>query len=409
MKIIYLHQYFNTPAMSGGTRSYEMGSRLVNSGHEVHMITSTRDGRTRGWTTEIVDGMYVHWCNVPYSNSFGYSRRVFAFAKFAIMAARKAVQLGGDLVFATSTPLTIAIPGVWASRRLRAPMVFEVRDLWPEVPIAIGALRSPGLKWLARRLEKFAYRNARQIIALSPGMAEGIVDAGYPREQVTIIPNICNVERFCGTTDVEVGRILDMIPSLKGKKVVLYAGTLGKLNGVEYLVDIASHMRDADRSVAFLVVGDGKERPYIESRARAAGVLGNNFWMLHRVAKGEMPAFFALCSMGCSLFIDLPEMWSNSANKFFDTLAAARPVMVNYSGWQADVLREAGAGIVVPPSQPKLAAELVSNFLGDRSGLLIAGDAAKHLAMSNFDVEELYRDFESVLSRARQLSTSIES
>jgi UDP-N-acetylglucosamine:LPS N-acetylglucosamine transferase len=142
MKIIYLHQYFNTPTMVGSTRSYEMARRLVAYGHEVHMITSWRedDGRKNWFKTE-ENGINVHWLPVPYSNEMGFYERIKAFVKFALGSAKKAIELKGDIVFATSTPLTIAVPGIIASKINRIPMVFEVRDLWPEVPVALGILR----------------------------------------------------------------------------------------------------------------------------------------------------------------------------------------------------------------------------------------------------------------------------
>jgi UDP-N-acetylglucosamine:LPS N-acetylglucosamine transferase len=159
MKVIYLHQYFNTPKMSGGTRSYEMARRLVAAGHEVHMVTTWRTETAHDdWFHTTESGIQVHWLPVSYSNSKTYTQRIRAVLSFAIQACRKAVDLKGDLIFATSTPLTIAIPGIYASWRNRLPMVFEVRDLWPELPIAVGALRSPVLKWLARKFERFTYR-----------------------------------------------------------------------------------------------------------------------------------------------------------------------------------------------------------------------------------------------------------
>lgn len=144
MHIVYLHQYFNTPAMSGSTRSYEIARRLVSAGHRVSVVTSSRISDDRkGWVQSNESGIDVHWLAVPYSNRMAYGERISAFLRFAFGAARRAASLRGDVVFATSTPLTIAIPGVFAARKLKVPMVFEVRDLWPEVPIAIGALRNP--------------------------------------------------------------------------------------------------------------------------------------------------------------------------------------------------------------------------------------------------------------------------
>src|SRR5699024_5606020 len=111
MKIIYLHQYFNTPDMAGGTRSYEMARRLVAWGHEVHMVTSWREPTDKhGWFTSVEAGIQVHWLPLPYGNYMGYRERIQAFLLFAWKAARKAASIPADVIFATSTPLTIAIP-----------------------------------------------------------------------------------------------------------------------------------------------------------------------------------------------------------------------------------------------------------------------------------------------------------
>src|SRR5690606_33152003 len=180
MRIIYLHQYFNTLDMPGGTRSYEMARKLVAAGHEVHMVTSWRndDGRPAGWFQTDEAGIRVHWLPVPYSNHMSYLQRVLAFFRFAFLSLGKAKELNGDVVFATSTPLTIALPAVLAARSKKIPLVFVVRDLWPELPVAMVALRNPMLKWLATRLEKWAYYNSEAIIALSPGMKQGVIRAG---------------------------------------------------------------------------------------------------------------------------------------------------------------------------------------------------------------------------------------
>ena len=125
MRLVYLHQYFNTPQMSGGTRSYEMARRFVAAGHEVHVITSRRTGKAkagdRQWTTTLEAGIQVHWCWVPYSNEMSLMRRMAAFVRFAVAAARRSVSIGGDAIFATSTPLTIAFPAIYAHWRHASP------------------------------------------------------------------------------------------------------------------------------------------------------------------------------------------------------------------------------------------------------------------------------------------------
>jgi hypothetical protein len=152
MRILYLHQYFNTPKMSGGTRSYEMARRLVKMGHDVHMVTSYREETNHtDWFTTIEDGITVHWLPLLYSNKMNYTQRIKAFVNFAVKSSIKAVSMKADIIFATSTPLTIAIPAVIASKRQKIPLVFEVRDLWPELPIAMGALKNPIARFLAKK------------------------------------------------------------------------------------------------------------------------------------------------------------------------------------------------------------------------------------------------------------------
>src|SRR4051794_13167481 len=184
--------------MHGGTRSYELARRLVGLGHEVHMVTSDTQPApgAKGWRETNESGINVHWLPVPYSNAMTYSDRMRAFSHFAVDSTRRAAQLSGDVFFATSTPLTIAVPGIFASRWNSRPMVFEVRDLCPAIPIAVGALKSRPAIMAAQLLEKAAYAGAQHIIALSPGMKAGVEAAGVSPEKITVIPNLCDPERF---------------------------------------------------------------------------------------------------------------------------------------------------------------------------------------------------------------------
>lgn len=402
MRIVYLHQYFSTPAAPGGTRSYEMARRLVSRGHQVHMVTSDRseavDHDARWWTTDEA-GITVHWTHVPYSNAMSYRERITSFFRFSLRAARKAAALEADVVFATSTPLTIALPAVYAARRSRVPMVFEVRDLWPELPIAIGALKGRTPKMAARWLERFAYRNAAAVVALSPGMRDGVVRAGVAPARIRVIPNGCDLELFAARAG-EGLRFRSRYPWLGDRPLVVYTGTLGRINGVGYLADVAAVVQRRDPEVRFLIVGGGAEAEAVEEHARKLGVLGRSFFMEPRMPKEAMPACLAAADVATSLFVDLEEMWANSANKFFDALASGTPVMINYGGWQAGLLEESGAGLVVSPSDPPGAAGALLDLIGDWGRLQRMGSAARALARQQFDRDRLAREMEEVLDTA---------
>lgn len=403
MRIIYLHQYFNTPAMSGGTRSYEMARRLVNSGHTVNMVTSARGTESQpqhqGWKTTEEAGIYVHWLSIPYSNHMSYSQRIKAFFRFAWESAFKAASLQGDVVFATSTPLTIALPAVYAAKKLKVPMVFEVRDLWPELPIAIGALKNPVAIKFARLLESFAYNNADRIIALSPGMRDGILKTGYPAARVHVIPNSADLDLFTVSQNSGL-EFRQKHTWLQDRPLIVYAGTLGEINGVEYLVKIAAKVKVKDPECRFLIIGNGKEEEKIRVLAQEMGILNDNFFMMNSVSKQEIPTILSAATLATSLFINLKEMWANSANKFFDALASGTPIAINYGGWQADILEKTGAGIVLDPIDVSQSADMIIEKIRNTDWLVSAGKASRKLAEDTFSRDNLARELESVLKLA---------
>ncbi len=401
MKIVYLHQYFNTPEMSGGTRSYEMARRLVARGHEVHLITSRREGAAPdgGWEVTNEAGITVHWLYVPYSNATPYAERIVAFFRFAAASARRAASVGGDVIFASSTPLTIALPGAYAAWRGKIPMVFEVRDLWPELPIAAGAIKSRTAIYLARCLERFAYRNSAAIVALSPGMKDGVIRAGYPAEKVEVIPNSADLELF--RVPPSEGEAFRKLHNWLGDRpLVVYVGTMGRVNGVDYLARIAAAAKPLNPEVRFLVVGDGVESEHVASVARDLGVLGDNFHMLPPLHKREIPAVLSAANLATSLVVPLPEMRWNSANKYFDALASGTPISINHPGWLADLIREHGVGLIVDEDDAASAAQGIVTALGDQKWLEKASLAAGKLAEEEFSRDRLAEALERVLRGA---------
>lgn len=396
MKITFLYQYFSTPRMTGQIYAYEMARRLVAHGHEVRMITSDRRGGGREWYETEEAGIRVHWYPVKYSNHMSYRRRIRAFARFAWAAGRRALQMPADLLYVSSPPLTMALPGVFAARKKGIPMVFEVVDLWPEMPIAVGALKSRPAIAFARWIERLAYRHAAHVIAFSPGMKAGVVRAGYPADRVTVVPNLSDLERF-------------RIPSRLGcqlrgrhawlghRPLVVYTGTLGIINGVDYLARLAAAVGRRDPEIRFLVVGSGREENKVRRAAEELGVLEKNFFMWPPVPKAEIPAILSAADVATSLFLDIKPMWNNSAAKVFDALGAGRPIAINYQGWQAEMIRETGCGLVLDPHDVESAADRLIEAIRDEGWLLRAGAAAGRVAEQRFDREKLARRWESAV------------
>lgn len=397
MRITYLHQYFNTPAMSGSTRSYEMARRLVDMGHEVDLITTKRDGGDEsGWTITQEAGIRVHWVSIPYSNQMGYGSRLKAFMSFVFHAAKRASGIPCDLVFATSTPLTIALPAAIASWCSRVPMVLEVRDLWPKVPIALGALPNPAMRYAAHQLERFAYRNSAAVVALSPDMKDGVTQLGYPASKVTVIPNASDLDLF--RPDPLAGdtyRRLHGIPL--DRTLMVYAGTLGRVNGVGYLVKLAEAMKH-DPRVYFLIVGDGVEAPLVNELAQESGCLGVNLKILATIPKKEMPSVLAAADISISTVMPVPELEANSANKVFDGMAAGCCIAINHGGWLATLLNETKAGMVLPQDIPASARKL-THWLDNPALISGARAKARALAEQRFSRDTLAVELNDLLNR----------
>ncbi len=202
MKVLYFHQHFATPRGSGGVRSYAMARRLLERGHQVTMVCGSIRGGHTGLTTPfkkgrrrgLVDGIDVIELDLAYSNRDGFVQRTITFAKFALRSLKLAMLEEYDLVFATTTPLTAGIPGIFARWLRHKPFVFEVRDLWPELPKAMGVIKNPVVLGAMSILEWLSYRSADHVIGLAPGIVEGIKRRGVTAERISLVPNGCDID-----------------------------------------------------------------------------------------------------------------------------------------------------------------------------------------------------------------------
>lgn len=401
MKLIYLHQYFNTPDSPGGTRSFEFARRLASAGIDVHVVTSVRDApRARSWSRKEVEGVAVHSVPVPYGQHMSFPRRIAAFAEFAVRSSIKARSLKGDAVLATSTPLTIVLPALYATAFRSAPFVLEIRDLWPSVPIAMGALQNPASRWAAHALERLSYKRATAIVALSPDMKRGIVDVAPNRSQdITVIPNAADLDLF-DRPAAATERWRKEHPEIGEAPFILYAGALGKVNNPTYLVDLAKNLKTMGSPLKIAIMGSGSEERDLRERAEAVGVLGDQLVLLEPTAKQKLPNAYAAATMAISTVAPIRELSANSANKFFDALAAGRPAIINHSGWMEQVLHESGAGLSVSATDTKDAAAELHALVQDGQRLEMMSTNARSLAKSRFSRDDLAKELLLVLRRA---------
>ncbi|HYN49383.1 MAG TPA: glycosyltransferase family 4 protein [Thermoleophilaceae bacterium] len=377
MRILYLHQFFITRAGAGGTRSYEFARRFVSGGHAVRMLTAG-EGRREVDGIEVV-GLRGGYSDYVSATAISYPRRMLAFARFGVAAGAAALRgPRPDVIYATSPPLTMALPALVAAVRWRAPLVFEVRDLWPEAPIQMGALRNPLLRGAARTLERFVLRRATRVIALSPGIQRGVVAAGAPADRVVMVPNASDLDLFRPSPAPEQFR-------------VSYFGTMGEANDLSPVIE-AARLLDG---VEFVLMGDGKHRTGLERSAPP------NVTFTGAAAGKEEVAELAASSSAClTVFKDVPVLATNSPNKLFDTFAAGRPAIVNMDGWMRSLVEDNDAGLYVRAGDAGDLADKLAWLRDHPADAERMGHNARALAEREFDRERLASRALSVLEEA---------
>lgn len=400
MHVAYIHQHFSTKQGATGTRSYEMARRLLTRGHRVTMICGVNDNTARVFTingrvSEMdIDGIQVRCIAEPYSNKMGPLRRMLAFRAFAATATRIVSSLDADVVFATSTPLTVGVPGMKAARKLGVPFVFEVRDLWPELLISMGVMKNPLAIWYFRRIERTIYAAARHIIALAPGIKEGICKTGYPAERVTMIPNGCDLDLFrpddAPLDDPRFGDPSDLR--------LVFSGAHGRANGLDSVLDAAAELkRRGERGVRFCFIGDGGRKPQLVERSRREGLDELCCWV-DPMPKAELARVLPRMDVGMQILMNVPAFYyGTSPNKFFDYISCGIPVLNNYPGWLADMIRANRCGVVVPPDDPRAFADAVVQLRDRRAELAEMGRAARALAEREFSRDRLGDQFVATL------------
>ncbi len=377
MRILYLHQFFVTRAGAGGTRSYEFARRFVSRGHDVRMLTAG-EGRQEVEGIEVV-GVSGGYSDYVSATAISYPRRMLAFARFGLAATAAALRgPRPDVIYATSPPLTMALPALAAAARWRVPLVFEVRDLWPEAPIQMGALRNPLIRRAARALERLVLGRATRIIALSPGIQRGVVAAGAPAERVALVPNASDLDLFRPAPLPERFR-------------VSYFGTMGEANDLAPVVEAARLLDGVD----FVLMGDGKHRARLERSAPP------NVTFTGTAAGKQGVAELAASSSAClTVFKDVPVLATNSPNKLFDTFAAGRAAIVNMDGWMRSLVEDNEAGLYVRAGDARDLAEKLAWLRDHPADLERMGRNARALAEREFDRERLAERALAVLEEA---------
>ncbi|TCZ56757.1 glycosyltransferase family 4 protein [Roseicella aquatilis] len=408
MRILYLHQHFSTPAGATGTRSHAMARALAARGHAVTLACGRYDGAAsglsgpfrRGRREGAVDGFRVVEYAIACGNAQPLPARARAFLRFAARAAGLALAEPWDLVIASSTPPSVALPAL-AARRLRGiPFVFEIRDPWPELPRALG-VGGPALWWGLDRLADAACRGAAAVVALSEGMAA--TARAHGAAEVAVLPNGCDLDLFGP-------RAVPWRPAglPEGHALAIYAGAHGPANGLGVLLHAALLLQAEAAPVTLLLVGAGAEKPDLVRRARDWGL--GNLRFLDPLPKPRLAGLLAGAEIGLQCLAPVPAFAELTApNKLMDYLAAGLPVVANMGGAAARLLAGEGGppcGLATPPGDAAALAAAIAALAGAPARRAAMGAAARRLAERRFDRRALAARFCEVAEGAARRGTA---
>ncbi|NMM47076.1 glycosyltransferase family 4 protein [Marinigracilibium pacificum] len=377
MKILYLHQYFKTPSEGGATRSYYLSQAMKNAGHDVTIITSHNSTRKE---EKNVDGINVIYLPVRYDNSFGYLRRVLSFITFSRSVYRFFKSMKNqefDLCYATSTPLTIGWSAIQIKDKFQIPFIFEVRDLWPEAPIQLGVIKNPFLKMGLRAFEKYVYEQALQIIALSPDMVAEIRKI-VPWKDIKMIPNFSDPDFF-------EGKVRPLFTK-DNKVVISYFGAAGYVNGLNSLLNCAVAIQH-DNRFEFRVMAEGAYLEKLKKEVRKNRLANVKF--LPYGNKSQVISLLQDSSFSYISFLPKKVLGTNSPNKFFDSLAAGVPVIVNTKGWTQDIVVEYHCGFYHDFNESQSFTKALLAYVDNPATYAYASENALFLAKNHFQKDRV--------------------
>lgn len=389
---------------AGGTRSYDVAKHMVRYGHEVYMICGIYDISGidpmpwyKLFRKEHMDGIEVTICNVYYSNKFNSLKRYWAFLWFAVLASVAVARIKNpELVFATSTPLTVGIPGHIGAHLKKVPFIFEVRDLWPESFVRSGWVKGTELSIkLMEKLEVFLYNRARKILLVSPGFEQRLIERGYaPGKLRTILLGADGSLFEQVTPDHEFLKT----HNLEGKSIAIFTGAHGKANGLDYVVDAAAHsMKRPD--IAYVLIGEGSEKNRLKERAKEEGL--TNIIFADAVPKEQLSGILAVCQIGLMILKDIGEPRPVTPNKIFDYMFMAMPSIVNFEGPTIDMVRQEECGLFANPHRPEDLAEKIHWLTDNPEQSRHMGQNGKKAAFARYDrktiATQLIDTFQEVL------------
>lgn len=404
MRIIFFSHYYPPEVNAPASRTAEHARVWARAGHDVVVVTCAPNhpgGKiypgydNRLFLTEVIDGVRVVRVWTLIAANEGFLLRTLNYLSYAVSASVAFVWLKRpDVVVSTSPQFFCGLVGLVARTLKRTPWVLEIRDLWPESIVTVGAMRKGLLIRALERLETLAYRQADRIVSVTDSFAPHIAERCGGPEKIAIIKNGADLSRFSGTVDAAEAKAH---LGLQGRFVAAYVGTHGMAHGLETILEAAELLR-ASPEIVFLLVGDGAERRKLlrsKEERRLANVV-----MLEQQPKEAMPGVWAATDVSLILLRRDELFKTVLPSKMFEAMAMRRPIVLGVEGEARRLLEEARAGLSITPQSARELANAVLRLSFDRDLATRFGAAAYAHVREHYDRAKLATRYLDVLDEA---------
>lgn len=376
VKVLILHQHFNTPGEGGPLRSFYLAKALVESGMSPVVITA---GREKTYRKVDLEGIEVHYLPIAYDNRFGFWKRSLSFLRYVWGATRLAGELKAIKVcYAISVPLTVGLAAKFIKFRYKIPYIFEVGDLWPDAPIQLGFIRNVFFKYFLYKLESSIYQGAHSVVALSGPIQSGILKK-VPDVSTHLIPNMADTGFY---KPEEKNGMLAKRFGVDDKFVISYIGAVGFANGLEYFIECARACQEAELPVHFLLCGEGARLTELHAMAGAYG-LNNVTFVPFQNREGVREVMNVTDAIFIS-YLPVPILETGSPNKYFDGLASGKLIIINFGGWIKKEIETEACGIYVDPAHPGDFVRKLSFYMKSTEPLKKCQQSSRRLAESKY-------------------------
>jgi glycosyltransferase involved in cell wall biosynthesis len=401
MRILFLSHYFPPEVNAPATRTYEHCKRWVEQGHDVtvvscvphHPMGKAYPGYSnKWWFEENKDGIRAIKIKTYITANEGFIKRTLNYVIYMLMALIVSPFLPkADVVISTSPQFFNGLAGYLVSKIKRAPWLLEIRDLWPESILAVGAIKNKYLIGILEWLEGFAYRKADHIVPVTKAFKTHIAARGAAEDAITIIRNGVNLDLFEQT---EFDSKLATDWSLENKFVAAYVGTHGMAHGLDVVLGAAKILREHE-DIVFLLVGDGAERERLAAELAASGL--NNVIMKGQQPKEMMPAIWSITDVSLVLLKKLDLFKTVIPSKIFESMAMSTPIILGVEGEVKGIIEEAASGLCIEPESAEELAAAVLRLKTDQAVYQQLSAAGRGYVAEKFDRKKLADQYLALL------------